>query len=330
MAQKQKLQKPKYRIMLAVLDQCARKNVNKAVFAILLYAIIQSLIFSISMVPMLLAEEGSGIQISEQNLQMPSTPTIAITLILAFIAAVLIIMMNYGLFVIMARMVEKKYVTIGYLFSGFTDRPRIMKASMLYAVILSFGTIICAALIAVFQPQAQAFITNKGLTTAVELLALVYLLLLVILLLPFVFVWMLLYTDKNLTPLKAFSISIRLRFGHVFHFIGVIFASGGINLLIAIGLSVAVYAIPTDASSPLQVLSVFLSMIAFVTEYIAMVRMYLAVPIYFFSLTGVMHVHSGTDEQPMEPEVKEITDSSNSSEPQDSNIPADENKDDPK
>src|SRR5574344_988920 len=233
MGQNQKLQKPNYRTMLAVLVQCARKNMSKAVFAILLYTILQSVIFSISMVPLLASSVGGGVATAGQTFQLPSTPMLAFTLILCFVATVICIMLNYGLFVIMARMVEKKYVTIGYLFSGFKNK-KVRKAAILFAVLFSIATIICAVVMALceFKTQTPTDMDQTTLMSAISVVFIVFMGIMVLLLLPFTFVWMILYTDKNITSFKSFVISARLMFGHVFHFIGFLLAAGGMNLVI--------------------------------------------------------------------------------------------------
>ena len=297
--------KPSYKIMLAVLDQCSKKNLMKAVFSIFAYSIIESVIFILTMIPFVGSMTSSGTSITAAV--SVSTKIYVLTLVLFIIACVVIMMLNYGLTVVMSRMVEKNYVTIGHLFSGFKSDKRILKAGIIFTFLFALGTVITVALLLAFNIKIDATsLTDENLYSTVVVVFCIFSLTMLVLLLPFVFVWVILYTDKKIKPFAAFKKSFKLLFSHVFHFIGFVLISGGINLIITIVVTVLSSFIPSNASSAMQLLSFFLSMVVFVAQYIALVRMYMALPIYFYSIEGALHVSTTSDEENSTQKTSEI------------------------
>ncbi|MBO7638187.1 MAG: hypothetical protein J6S91_04345, partial [Treponema sp.] len=103
--------KPDYKIMRMILNQCLRRNQNNVLFTVLIYFF---LTLMSSMLPFIIS-----------NLIVGNSITFGmLILVLALMIAGLIVSqyLAYGKDVIMARMVEKKHITIGYLFNGFRDK----------------------------------------------------------------------------------------------------------------------------------------------------------------------------------------------------------------
>jgi len=322
MTSKKSLPKPKYRTMIAVLNQCAKTNMSKAFFAVLVNEILCSLLLSFATIPVVMDLARKNPNPNAQTFELPSVRSFIMTGVLLVIALFFAITLIYGLVVIVARMVEKRRVTLGYLFQGFRERSRVFKASAIFIVLVLLGTAVFVALELFVGNKYAVTITSQVLAQSPEKISsyiiiamLVYVFIQIIFLLPFVFVWMLVHADSSLRPFKAFVVSARLLFGKVFHFVGFLIYAGGLNLLVLVAVNVIDAFIPQNAQTALQFVSVVLSMVGFVAQYIAKVRMYIAVPIYFYSLTGVMHVHTSENDEPSDdaghpddrPEITDIT-----------------------
>ena len=313
-----KLHRPKYRVMNAVLNQCARINMSKAVFAILLYGIMESVLFGIAMVPSVFpivtgqSDQGGAAA-------FPSIAKMSESIVFMLVALFVCIIFNYGLSVIMARMVEKKYVTIGYLFSGFRQKKRIFGASLLFLIIIMIGIGIFTIIVTCRKVDIGSMMTKYSISPKLLFYVIVLLAIVGFLLLPFIFVWLFLYNDTRLSVIKSFGLSIRILFGRMFHFLGFELYAAGIPLIVTIVATVLADLIPENGTMAVRLVSILLSMVSFINQYIASVRMYLAVPIYFYSVTGVMHVHAS--DEPAEPvdTVAKITDDHNDTDSSDSN-----------
>src|SRR5574344_54917 len=293
MSDKKRIGRTNYKMMGAVLNQCARKNMGKAVFALLISNIIQTVFMVLAIMPVinlsLLNESGA----QNMAISFKFDPKSIVESIIFIIMALLISnLLLYGLIVLMSRMVEKKYVTIGFLFSGFREGSRIVRAAIVYVLIFFVGVGISGGIAYLLKIDISTSVINGDISSKQLLYISMTVIINIALELPFIFVWPILRSDKNIKVAKAFGLSARMIFGRVFHFIGFVFFAGGINLIITVVATVLYTFIPNETSEIMQIVSMLLNIIMIASEYMALVRMYMSLPIYFYSLTGVMHVYT--------------------------------------
>lgn len=303
------MNRPKYRMMIGVLNQCAKKNLGKAVFAVFLCSTLQlfSLMIPMALQAVMMSTGGSGA--AEEAVLSDAGASIAL-IPLVLISFSIILILNYGLFTIMARMVEKKFVTIGFLFSGFKQLWRSVRAVLLYLVLYLLVAAAGVAVILIAKINPNDFmsvghgleISQTGIIFTVS-----FMIVLGAVLLPFSFVWLIMANDPQIKPIKAFGYSARLLFKNYFHFFGFLVTAGGVYLVAFIALSVLSELIPPDVSGFMKLVSFLMSFGLFITQYISFVRIYLAFPVYFYSITGAIRFGSAASDSAHEPEPKQIT-----------------------
>ena len=279
--------KPDYKFMHVILNQCLRLNMGKAVFSVLFYILIMLLLLGLVVMPALSVGEGEGLS-PESGIAQLFFP-----LLFCVAAIVLLKMLSYGLTVIMSRMVEKKHVTIGYLFFGFRKGAgRILRAGLVYAVAYLAVALIVSLLILLFGPQLnQLFPPEKIPKEAVlVLLSLASLIPVALLHLPFSFLWPLMYKEPELGVFASFAKAFRRMRGHFFHFIGFELYAGGKDLIAMLVLQGLLLVMPQGESVPhsLQALQSVLGFAALVEEYRTIVRLCMALSLYYDTLVGVI------------------------------------------
>ena len=133
---------PDYKYMHVYLNQCVKKNMGKAMISVLIFAFLQAFIYVLAILP-----------ISMTILQDNNSIILTIVSFVFIVAANLLCnMINYGLNVLITRMVEKKYVTLGYLFFGFRNNTKkVFKASLVFTFIYSIVILTVSVLMVVFS-----------------------------------------------------------------------------------------------------------------------------------------------------------------------------------
>ena len=146
---------------------------------------------------------------------------------------------------------------------------------------------------------------------AVCLLSLLAFLLIVSLLeLPFSFVWLVMYNDEKSGVLAAFALAFRRMCGHFFHFIGFELYAGGRDLLAVIVIQAVLLMLPQGDGVPrsVQTLATVLGFAGLVAECRSIVRLYIALPLYYYTLTGVIRPLRDADESAAAPAAAAIPD----------------------
>ena len=289
--------------MHVLLNQCLRLNMGKAVFAVLAYTLIRLMVLSLGLMPVM----GSGEAAAVPVLMLPLAGAAAF---------VFYKMLSYGLSVIMARMVEKKYVTIGYLFYGFRKGAgRIARAGLVYTAAYGCAIAVALVLLKIFEPQVaalSALAEQNGIQgqSVPALLVLAFLLLVSLLELPFSFVWLVMYNDEKSGVLAAFALAFRRMCGHFFHFIGFELYAGGRDLLAVIVIQAVLLMLPQGDGVPrsVQTLATVLGFAGLVAECRSIVRLYIALPLYYYTLTGVIRPLRDADESAAAPDAGQSSD----------------------
>lgn len=294
-SEKERVIVPSYKILRMILNQCLRLNMGKAVFSVLLYTILQSVLLGFAMAMMLGAMQGGGIAGT-------------LTGLLALAAAALIIfILHDGLMLTTARMVEKKYVTLGWLFVGFRDKTRrTFRAALIFLALVAVVLGVLSVALARFVPEVTELTaeTLEAVLPTLSVLALIVLAVLLLVLLPFSFVWLVLYVGGERTASGAFKKSASLVFGQPLRYIGFLFYAGGRNL-IALVVVIVLSSLLPSGDTGVQLLSMLLMFVQVAEQYIVMVRVYMAIPLYFFGMTGRITVHPSDYVPPAQAEQTE-------------------------
>lgn len=286
--------RPQYKVMRMILNQCDRLNRGKATFTLIISVIIQSLLLTFSM----------GILYSSQVSGGIALHSLIGTVLFLFISLTVTEILNYGVNVTCARLVEKSYVTLGFLFNGFREKNgRVLRMAAFYTLLNFILAIIFISIMMLFINPAtfdMSAVEVNGLPPIFYLGFALFSLATVILKIAFAFVYLILYRRPDCGVFRTISISARLAFKQVFHFVGFLIYAAGKDLLALIVISVASGFFPQGVSASLSLISMLLSCMQIVLEFRVLVRINFALPIYFYSMTGVLQIHLSEYKPPVQ------------------------------
>ncbi|MBP5357739.1 MAG: hypothetical protein J6Y69_00955 [Treponema sp.] len=279
---------PDYKIMRMILNQCLRRNQNNVLFTVLIYVL---LYISSTTIPVMISNMMLGSSVSLGMLFL---------IILLLLAGIVISQyLTYGKDVIVARMVEKKHITIGYLFNGFRDKTkRVLKASLLFlAIFMGVGLIsgiVSLPFIASIFMSGES-IDMEAMQRTMLIFSGISILFTLLVSYPFIFTWILMYRMPEAPVLECFGLSAKLVFSQFFRIIGFLFYCCWKYIVI-----LAIF-IPLDyflerigfskAGMGGSIFAILFTVLEISAEINMMMRISLAVPIYLFSMTGVLQIH---------------------------------------
>ncbi len=316
--------KPDYKIMRMILNQCLSLNRGRALSVILLKFFLQSLLLVAAMTPIYIGLYSGGISILG----------IFSSCLLLLVSCAVDFVLEYGQSVSCSRMVEKKNVTVGYLFSGFRDRAR--KKIFLSSLFL---TLISVAVVAVGIFIFWKILDSSGLLDiylsvsenldsdamfrlreASEKIAeisgnMTWLMTILILIvrLPFIYLWLVIYRRGDLGVFRAMKISASLFFRQMFRFIGfVIYVSWKDALSVIVLILLSNFLSSDIVPYGFRFLTLVVSIMQLVEEVRLLVKINLSIPVYFYSMTGILEIHLSEykKEDSEETEPAEIEDKS--------------------
>jgi len=292
MEETEKTVHPDFKIMRMILNQCLMNRSKQGLFTLLLKTFLEILLCLVTLVP--------AVSLIESGKPILTTFLIG-TLLLFFIASVVNNMLDYGLAVVFARLVEKSFVTMGFLFNGFRDKTgRVFRASVFLTVLDVLIYVLVGVGVYFLFPEIELSLSNKQTAKILLLSFSVVSIIGLIVHFIFSFSWIILYRDEKCGALKAFGKSISCIFRHFFHYLGFYFYSGGRDLVSFILISFVLFFIPSDANGILSLLALVLSFAQMVEQFKCLVRMNFATPIYFYSISGVIQIHKSDYVPPQE------------------------------
>ena len=275
-----KVKRPAYKQMNAVLSECLRKYTGNAVFAVFLYTILRSAVYTVCVMPPAFIAYSSGESVSSFSFA-------GLAVIVLFVIATLLdIVLCYGLFCIFTRMVKKEYVTLGFLFYGFKagNRKRAFSVAGIFAVIIFIFSLIVMAVSMIFAKKLTALVLEKTLETVVLYFAPVILILLLIFIMPFAFVHIIVSCEPETKVFSAFLKSVSVVFRNFFHFIGYMIYAAGVNLPVCIISTLLTVLLPDSGKSGTgvpELAGMLFSFVAFFSEIMVVVRVCFALPVYY-------------------------------------------------
>ena len=282
-------EKPPYKIMHVILNQCLRLNMGKLLFSVFLFSLVYSFLNFASTIPLL--------PILQAKASSASVFLYACTAVFVFIAMLCTGALLYGLFEITARLIQKKNVTLGFLFIAFKKKlTNVFYASAIFTVIQLAFSLLLGLLGLIFRKQILQAIEQAGLESFILTFVIpISFFALLIIFLPFSFVFLTIYAKPGIKARQAFFISPKIIKGKVFHFIFFLIYAGGKNLLASILLSIVLLIIPQSAKNTLSLTSLSLLLISLVRlleTYKAATRILTAFTLYFFFACRLIQVYA--------------------------------------
>lgn len=277
-----------FKQLFARLEQAVRPNRGNALFALFLTVLCQTVFSMFFLAPVVFLLMRGGVTFNERFFGY----------LLVFCALVVQTLFQYGLQVLILRMVRREFVTLGYVFYGFKTIKKtfplaVAVSALLFAVTVAFFL----AARSVFSARWDANLDAEALLSAQEmlrqaqipalLLVAAYAVVLVAVGIRFVFVFFLHadYPDEKLPSL--FRKSARLMRKRCFLLIRLALRAGGHNFAIAaVALCVMTGMTAAEgADDGQQLFPAFVGMIVnlvyLVNIYTALLKMYFAAPVFY-------------------------------------------------
>ena len=300
------IKKPQYKIMHVIFNQCMRLNFSKALFTVFLFTIIEMLL---STIPFYFAM-GTSSAASSASAPAPAPAAGAHTLFGAVLSFVLtaafiifVFMMLYGMFCVTARMVQKKNVTVGWLFIAFRKKDkRVLVSSILFTVFYILLAFLTGILFNLVVDKTGAFEGAKNSSSYIMCFFMIMALVFIVSFIPFSFVHLILYYFKETKVFASFALSVRILWGQVLHYLGFVIYAAGTSLISVILLSLVLFFIPKNMGTSVGIVTMFLSILRLFEYYKVLSRVLLALPIYFFFTIGAIQVSQSDYLPPSESE----------------------------
>lgn len=282
--------KPDYKIMKMILNQCLRLNGGKAMFMILLCSLIRTFLYALPASPVVPSAMNGSISMGVMIFSCA---------FMIFISA-LDLVIDYGKQVMFSKYVERTPTTIGNLFSGFRNGSGKIFCSALLLSVLNFMVGVMAGIVTwkVFYSLGLVDLEKFTDTSFEDFFVLLGKFIMVVggvvylVRIPFVFLWLVLYRRPDLKILQAMGISVKLLFKNFFHFAGFVILSAGMDLVFLVVMAFVNRIVPYNAESIFAALFFnILSFAFFIAQLKVIVRVGMAIPVYFYSMTGVLEVH---------------------------------------
>lgn len=286
--------RPDYKIMRMIFNQCLALNGNKTTAVVLLKVLLQSLLYSLAMTPIMLSLFSGG---SSSGLSLGTVVIVALIFLAVFVVDFIL---DYGLNVAFSRAVERRELRIGLLFSGFKDKSKkVLKASILWTIVsVAVTGAVGFAVWKIAVPAeeileklsqeeiaSEMFSIMMTFSSAMTITSL-------LLRIPILYLWLVIYRRNDLGVFRALKISASLLFKQFFRFFGFVFYICWKDFVVFAVLIVAnTFLSMSSSQSYLSIITMLVSFLQFVLEFRILVKFNMIVPVYFYSMTGVLEVH---------------------------------------
>ncbi len=273
---------PDYKILHVIMNQYLRLNGTNITFSVTLFWLLQNILYSICVMPLMLGTRGGFV-----------------SLVLLIVACVFVGILEYGLNVIILRMVEKKYVTLGFLFYGFKDSKKknvVLKASILFTSLYALSIFI-GTLIFVFgglklwgtdvPPISEGENGSPVFSTPVYITAFAILAFIFLLKLFFIFVWPLIFDTQydKIFVFKTFAKSFSMVCSQFFRFIGFCIYAAGHHLITLISILILRFFVSNE------ILFYFLNFLFIINLFRVLARVKCAQILYYYAMIGKLQIY---------------------------------------
>ena len=282
--------KPNYKLMGDKVNSCILMNGGKIMPSIFIFVIIFIFISNLWTIPYAayLSKTSVSQAIISGNFSLinraelvPDLTTFILCTLIIILSDFIISFLFFGLVTIMVRIARKDSVSFKFLFIGFYK----FKETLPLILILfaqKFAALCFTFLISLVLFKLQIFKNSDALFNYASLSIWLYLIIYCLLVIPFIFLFPSILTGKGYSVKKSVKQSVDVIGGRFFHFTGFIFYSGGRNLINGI-LSLIISVIMNIKD--IQFLSFIFQLSYYVAFMLAFIRMSIAYPVYFLSVT---------------------------------------------
>ena len=286
-----KLIQPEYRRMQEVVRVRLSQQLSKCVFVILLFHLVQSFVFSVTMSPMV-STAGSK----------PSYLAIGISLLLTGGVVWTTFVFMYGIINFFTKVVLGRRDVMRVFTSGFRDRTRrSFGAAFVFSIIFAISAALALFVILTFKDRIFMLASDYFLDDGTEQqtvnfvraasLALVFCSVFfvsaIFISIPFLFTWNILLDDKKISVASAIVKSLSLMGRNYFHYIGFVISICLKNVFFIVILVFINSRISSAASSLSTIFSMIIGFFAFIHEYTILAKAYASIPVYYYSLLSV-------------------------------------------
>ncbi len=286
-----KLIRPEYRRMQEVVRVRLSQQLSKCVFVILLFHLVQSFVFSVTMSPMV-STAGSK----------PSYLAIGISLLLTGGVVWTSFVFMYGIINFFTKVVLGRRDVMRVFTSGFRDRTkRSFGVAFVFSIIFAISAALALFVILTFKDRIFMLASDYFLDDGTEQqtvnfvraasLALVFCSVFfvsaIFISIPFLFTWNILLDDKKISVASAIVKSLSLMGRNYFHYIGFVISICLKNVFFIVILVFINSRISSAASSLSTIFSMIIGFFAFIHEYTILAKAYASIPVYYYSLLSV-------------------------------------------
>ena len=286
-----KLIRPEYRRMQEVVRVRLSQQLSKCVFVILLFHLVQSFVFSVTMSPMV-STAGSK----------PSYLAIGISLLLTGGVVWTTFVFMYGIINFFTKVVLGRRDVMRVFTSGFRDRTRrSFGAAFVFSIIFAISAALALFVILTFKDRIFMLASDYFLDDGTEQqtvnfvraasLALVFCFVFfvsaIFISIPFLFTWNILLDDKKISVASAIVKSLSLMGRNYFHYIGFVISICLKNVFFIVILVFINSRISSAASSLSTIFSMIIGFFTFIHEYTILAKAYASIPVYYYSLLSV-------------------------------------------
>lgn len=286
-----KLIRPEYRRMQEVVRVRLSQQLSKCVFVILLFHLVQSFVFSVTMSPMV-STAGSR----------PSYLAIGISLLLTGGVVWTSFVFMYGIINFFTKVVLGRRDVMRVFTSGFRDRTRrSFGAAFVFSIIFAISAALALFVILTFKDRIFMLAADYFLDDGTEqqtvnfvraaslavVFCFVFFVSAIFISIPFLFTWNILLDDKKISVASAIVKSLSLMGRNYFHYIGFVISICLKNVFFIVILVFINSRISSAASSLSTIFSMIIGFFAFIHEYTILAKAYASIPVYYYSLLSV-------------------------------------------
>lgn len=210
--------------------------------------------------------------------------------LLLFCAVEIWFLFQYGFISMLLRLVQKKFVTMGFIFMGFKTLRKSLKPTLFLTVLCSLVMIVFQTLSLAFHEQLKPFVEKIGFHAFVYLFAGALALVCALILIHFAFLFQISFESETSSFRASLKKNHHLMKGNRFALVRLMLIAAGRPLLVAV-IALVLESILTAGGEKvpgiLGVISLFLSFIYFVNAYTAFIRAYFSIPVLYDSVTHV-------------------------------------------
>ncbi len=304
------LERPLYSRMYAVLRESLKNCIGKVLVTVFLFSFIESFFTTLGLFPTLNVFAEKFLEVVSVNNQGSldffelfsqlssvelSARTKMLTIVFSFIFRVVSEVLIFGLIAFFSDVVFSKRISTRKIFSGFSRGTSVFLLSVFYALIafVVFGISFCVFYFK-YKGLSDSFSYDFESVKDFALFVLKFspyvllpVLVIFVINIFFIFSRNILNNRADISFLTALKQAFNLMKNNFFHFIGFNFYTTWKNALVYVAANLIIIFIPENIMSKITFVSFFLNALIFIQQYMILVKVFIDIPIYYYSILGV-------------------------------------------